>query len=201
MTFTLNKSLSTVLILSLFLFLGTFAATNAQSCSAQVPCPTGKECEFTIGASATDSGTCVPSSGGGGAQIPASGLGNGSPPTGGLGNGSPPSGGLGNGSPPDGGLGNGNPPQSGTLVNPLKVNDLQGLLGLVVQAAVSIGTIILVLALVWTGFLFVAARGNEEKIRTARAALFWTVIGGLILLGATGLSQVIQSTATSVTTP
>ena len=86
----------------------------------------------------------------------------------------------------------------GALVNPLKVNSLEGLLGLIVAAAVRIGTIILVLALVWVGFLFVAARGREEQLRTARSAFFWTVIGGLVLLGAQGLSAVIQSTANTL---
>ena len=85
-----------------------------------------------------------------------------------------------------------------TLINPLKVDDLEGLLSLVVKAAVRIGTIVLILMLIWVGVLFVSARGNEEKLRTARAAFFWTIIGGLILLGAEALSEVIKSTATSL---
>ncbi|HEY4489493.1 MAG TPA: pilin [Candidatus Paceibacterota bacterium] len=82
-----------------------------------------------------------------------------------------------------------------TLVNPLKADSLEDLLSLVLKAAVRIGTIILILMFVWVGFLFVAARGSEEKLRTARTAFFWTVIGGLILLGAEGIARVIQSTA------
>ncbi len=52
--------------------------------------------------------------------------------------------------------------------------------------------------LVYVGFLFVAAQGNEEKIRSARSALVWTLIGGLILLGATAISKVIQATANTL---
>lgn len=95
---------------------------------------------------------------------------------------------------PSGGASSG----TGTLVNPLKADSLEGLLALIVRAVVRIGTIILVLALIWVGFLFVAARGNEEKLRNARQAFFWTIIGGLILLGAEGLSRVIQSTASAL---
>ena len=80
-------------------------------------------------------------------------------------------------------------------MNPLKADSLEDLLSLVLKAAVRIGTIILILMFVWVGFLFVAARGSEEKLRTARTAFFWTVIGGLILLGAEGIARVIQSTA------
>ena len=87
---------------------------------------------------------------------------------------------------------------SGTLVNPLKVNSLKGLLDLVLSAAIELGSILLVLMLVWVGFLFVAARGNEEKIRSARTALMWTVIGGLILLGAKGIESVISSTVSTL---
>jgi hypothetical protein len=86
----------------------------------------------------------------------------------------------------------------GTLINPLRVNSLEGLLDLLLTAAIRIGTIILVLAFIWIGFLFVAARGNEEKLRNARQAFMWTVIGGLILLGARAISEVIQSTASAL---
>ena len=87
----------------------------------------------------------------------------------------------------------------GTLVNPLKVDSVEDLLEIVLDAAITIGTYILILALIWIGFLFVAARGNEEKLRNAKSALFWVVIGGVILLGAKGIASVIQSTATDIT--
>jgi hypothetical protein len=81
------------------------------------------------------------------------------------------------------------------LTNPLRnINSLNDLLGAILRAVVEIGTIILVLALVYVGFLFVVAQGNEEKIRNARSALLWTVVGGLILLGATAIKAVIEAT-------
>jgi hypothetical protein len=52
-----------------------------------------------------------------------------------------------------------------------------------------------------TGLLvsfFVAAQGNEEKIRSARSALVWTVIGGLILLGAKAIALVIEQTVSTL---
>ncbi|MEK9160893.1 MAG: hypothetical protein AAB440_02565, partial [Patescibacteria group bacterium] len=80
------------------------------------------------------------------------------------------------------------------LVNPLKVGTVEELLALVLKAVVNIGTIVLVLMLVYVGFLFVVGQGNEEKISEAKKALMWTVIGGLDLLGAQAISLVIQST-------
>jgi len=86
-----------------------------------------------------------------------------------------------------------------TLTNPLKVGSLDELLTAVLKAVVQLGTIVLTLALIYVGFRFIAARGNEEKIRSARTALMWTVIGGLILLGATAIQAVITSTVSSIT--
>ncbi len=86
-----------------------------------------------------------------------------------------------------------------TLANPLKFNSLDELLDGILAAVIKLGSVILTLALIWTGFKFVAARGNEEKIRSARTALMWTVIGGLILLGATAIKEVITSTVGSLT--
>lgn len=81
------------------------------------------------------------------------------------------------------------------LTNPLKsIDSLPQLLEVVLGAIVQIGTIILTLALVYVGFLFVVAQGNEEKISNAKSALLWTIIGGLVLLGASAIGAVIGST-------
>ena len=73
------------------------------------------------------------------------------------------------------------------------------MLAAILEAVVRLGGIILVIAIVYVGFKFVVAQGNEEKIKEARGALVWTVIGGLILLGAQAISLVIQETAASFT--
>jgi Type IV secretion system pilin len=85
-----------------------------------------------------------------------------------------------------------------TLANPLKVNSLTELLNLILGAAITIGKIVLTLAIIWTGFLFIEARGNAEKISGARTALLWVVVGGLILLGAQAIGMVIESTVTGI---
>ena len=86
-------------------------------------------------------------------------------------------------------------PDNGGLVNPLKgIDSLPQLLTALLAAIVQIGTIILTLALVYVGFLFVVAQGSEEKIRDAKGALLWTLIGGLILLGASAIGAVVAAT-------
>lgn len=88
---------------------------------------------------------------------------------------------------------------SGGLTNPLNgVCSLTDFLKAILKGVTDIGTIILIMMLVYVGFLFVAARGNAEKLQSAKSALVWTVIGGLILLGATAIQLVIEGTVNSL---
>ncbi len=83
----------------------------------------------------------------------------------------------------------------GGLTNPLNsINSLPDFLNAILGAVVDLGTIVLTLALIYVGFLFVKAQGKEEEIKNARNALMWTVIGGLVLLGAKTIGMVIAST-------
>jgi hypothetical protein len=84
------------------------------------------------------------------------------------------------------------------ICNPLQSTDLQTLLGKVLDAVVAIGTVIVTIMLVYCGFLFVVAQGNDEKLREARSALLWTVIGALVLLGAKAIQGLITTTAQSL---
>ncbi len=90
------------------------------------------------------------------------------------------------------------PAGGGGLMNPLKVDSLEGFLEAILKGVVQIGTIVLIMMLVYVGFLFVASRGNAEKLQGAKSALVWTVIGGLILLGATAIQAVITGTVQSL---
>jgi len=64
----------------------------------------------------------------------------------------------------------------------------------VLDFVIKIGSVIVILMLVYVGFLFVTAQGNDSKITTAREALLWTVVGALILLGAKAIALGIQAT-------
>lgn len=98
-----------------------------------------------------------------------------------------------------GGGGTGVENTGGGLVNPLNgVSTLPEFLEAILGGVVQIGTIILIMMLVYVGFLFVASRGNAEKLQSAKSALVWTVIGGLVLLGATAIQAVITGTVQSL---
>lgn len=65
---------------------------------------------------------------------------------------------------------------------------------------VEIGAVAVTLAIVYAGFLFVAARGNPGELTKAKSTLYWTIIGALVLLGAQIIASVIQATIKSLGT-
>ncbi len=89
-------------------------------------------------------------------------------------------------------------PVSG-IKNPIApIDSIDGLIATILNGVISIGLPVIALALVYCGFLFVAARGNSEKLTKAKDALIYTVIGGGILLGAWAIAKMISATVTGL---
>jgi hypothetical protein len=84
----------------------------------------------------------------------------------------------------------------GTLFNPLGPNaDLNTFITNILTLVTDvIGPIVVVFMVVYSGFLYVVARGNPGKVGAAHQALLWTVIGGLVLLGAKAIQLIIVAT-------
>lgn len=89
-----------------------------------------------------------------------------------------------------------------TLDNPLgsKVNNLPSFIYMILGIVFQIGSVFAVLVLMYVGFLFVSARGDPEKLQTARRAFLWTVIGIALLLGGRLVASIIGSTVSQVST-
>lgn len=64
----------------------------------------------------------------------------------------------------------------------------------ILEVIVQIGTIILVLYIIWSGYLFVTAQGNVDQVKRAKSSIKWAVLGGALLLGAWALSVAIKDT-------
>jgi hypothetical protein len=90
-----------------------------------------------------------------------------------------------------------NPTPAGTtkIVNPLgETSSIPKLIHDILEGAVKIGMPIVVLAIVYCGFLFVSAQGKPESIEKAKSALLYTLIGAAILLGSWAIAQLIVDT-------
>lgn len=67
----------------------------------------------------------------------------------------------------------------------------------ITDIVLKIGYPIAVIFIIYSGLLFVTARGSEEKITTARKTFLWAILGTAILLGATVLAEAIKATIES----
>ena len=90
------------------------------------------------------------------------------------------------------------PSPQNELKNPLQFNTISGFLDAMLGALVIIATPIVVLMLVYSGFLFVSAQGNPEKLATAQKAIMWTIIGAVVVLGASVLASAIEGTVDNI---
>ena len=68
----------------------------------------------------------------------------------------------------------------------------------IVNIVLVVGVPIVALAIIYTGFLFVAAQGNPESLKKAKSALVYTIVGGAILLGAFIIAEAISKTVDEI---
>ena len=80
------------------------------------------------------------------------------------------------------------------ITNPISVNNLNDFIKTILVGVIKIGIPIVALSIIYSGFLFVAARGNSEKLKTAKNALMYSLIGAAILLGSWAIAQLISNT-------
>lgn len=84
------------------------------------------------------------------------------------------------------------------VTNPISADDFPGLLKLIIDIVIKIGMPIVVLSIIYTGFLFIKAQGSPAGLKAAKEALIGTLIGAAIILGAYAISALIQGTVKSL---
>jgi len=86
---------------------------------------------------------------------------------------------------------------SSILTNPLNSSSFAELIESIAKLAAKIGIPIAALFIIYSGLLFVTARGNEKQLETAKASFTWAIIGTAILLGAWVIASAIEATIRS----
>jgi hypothetical protein len=86
------------------------------------------------------------------------------------------------------------------IINPIRGADtLDQLIVLLLQNVVTpLLAVFVFLAIMYAGFKFVIAQGNPSKINEAKQGILWAMIGAGIMLGATGIAEVIKATFGSI---
>lgn len=89
-------------------------------------------------------------------------------------------------------------PSSGSngfvLNNPLGDQTLMGFLQDLLEVIMIFAVPLIVFMIIYAGFLFVMDKGSNKTLEQAKRALFYAVIGGLLILGAWVILEVIQGT-------
>lgn len=82
--------------------------------------------------------------------------------------------------------------------NPLKFDTISGFLSAILDVIVTIAFPILVLFLLYAGFLFIKAQGNQTQLAEAKRVFLWTLVGALLVLGASVLANAIEGTVREI---
>lgn len=87
----------------------------------------------------------------------------------------------------------------GGFKNPLgEIDTIYVLVYKLFDIIIQLGFILVIFAIIYSGFLFVKASGNPDKLTDAKRVFMWTIIGGVILLGSQAISGIVCETVAEV---
>jgi len=80
-----------------------------------------------------------------------------------------------------------------TIPNPLgETSDIYTLIEIITKFLIGLAIVITPIIIVYAGFLYITAAGNEEKVKTAQKVLIWALIGFALVLIARGVPALIK---------
>ena len=81
------------------------------------------------------------------------------------------------------------------LENPLgESSTIPQLIGTIADAVFKIGVPVAALFIIYSGLMFVTARGSEDRLKKAKTTFMWTIVGTAVLLGAKVIAAVVKET-------
>lgn len=88
------------------------------------------------------------------------------------------------------------------IKNPLgnSFSDIPSFIKGILDFVLLLGIPIVALAIIYCGFLFVTASGNSEKLKHAKQALLYTLVGAALLLGCLVITEAIKGTVDEIKT-
>jgi hypothetical protein len=86
------------------------------------------------------------------------------------------------------------------IENPLgdKITDIPSFIKEALEFIVKLGIPVITFAIIYTGFLFISAKGNKEKLTEAKKAMGGVLIGAAIILGAFVIAEAIGGTVKEI---
>lgn len=76
------------------------------------------------------------------------------------------------------------------------IDSIGGIVEAVVRIVRTIAIPFIVIMIMYTGWLFIAAQGNPDKLKGARTAFLWTMVGTMIVLSAELIASLLKNAFT-----
>ncbi len=84
-----------------------------------------------------------------------------------------------------------------SLKNPLAFDSIQDFIVAILNVIIVIATPIVVIFIIFAGFKYVTAAGDAGKVKEATQALTYSVIGGVLIIGAVAIAEIIKNLVTA----
>lgn len=79
----------------------------------------------------------------------------------------------------------------GGIPNPIRACSFADLIRDLTQIILTVGLPLAALMIIFSGFKFVTAGGNEEQVKKARQMFYWTIIGAAVIIGARVIAEAV----------
>ena len=86
----------------------------------------------------------------------------------------------------------------GQICNPIEAKSFAEIVDSVADLIIQIGTPLATVFLIYSGLLFVSARGNEKQLESAKETFKWTVIGTALIIGGAAIASAVIDFATKL---
>ena len=82
-----------------------------------------------------------------------------------------------------------------TFQNPIQATSFDQVVLGFAKLLAQVGLPIAAIFLVWSGFLFVTARGDDTKLTEAKKTFYWTILGTALIVGAYAIATAVVNFA------
>ncbi len=87
---------------------------------------------------------------------------------------------------------------TGKLDNPVSATSIPDFLKSIITAVTEIGAIVGALSIMYGGYLYATAQGDEEKLNKAKTTVTWAIVGTAVLIGAQVIITAVVNTVGGV---
>jgi len=84
------------------------------------------------------------------------------------------------------------------ILNPITATDFKGVVLTIARLLMTIGIPLAAIFIIFTGFKFVAARGDPKQLQEAKSMLLWTLIGTAVIVGAYAIATAVVNFANNL---